>query len=192
MLSVAAARRRQAADTGTHRVVRDEEANVGIAEHGRDADQAGTATRDDAHVLPGVLAGLALAVVLVVELGNGLAKRLDATSRSILAAVDRDVNGLGLGEGVWDLVVDLGGTLAQVGPVLRRLLEAALAGTLGAPDDAGRSTRGVEACMRAMALVSLAELLVDLRLELWPRLRQRCPSETRRRPHTVLRGILAD
>lgn len=80
----------------------------------------------------------------VVEVGNGLPQGLDAGSGAVLATGDGDVDGLGALEAARDVVLDLRGTLAKVGPGLGLVEVAILDGTLGAPDDTGRGTRGVE------------------------------------------------
>lgn len=90
-------------------VVRNEEANVGIIEHGSNTDQSGSPTGNDRDVLPSILAWLALAVHFVVEVGNCLAQRLDARGRSILSAVDGNIEGLGSWETTLDVIVDLFG-----------------------------------------------------------------------------------
>lgn len=89
------------------RVVRDEEAQVRLVQDGGDSDQAGTAAGDDGNILPCVLAGLALAVVLVVHLGDGLAEGLDAGGRRVLPAGDADVEVGGPWEASLDLIFDL-------------------------------------------------------------------------------------
>ncbi len=88
-------------------IVGNEKANVGIVQHRSDANQPGTTTRNNRNVLPCILAGLALAMVLIVEMGNGLSQGLDTGSRSILAAVEGDVNGLGPLEAALDLILYL-------------------------------------------------------------------------------------
>ncbi|KAL1998542.1 hypothetical protein VTN02DRAFT_6000 [Thermoascus thermophilus] len=147
-------------------VVRDGEAQVRVAQDGGDADQAGAAAGHDADVLPGVLALLALAVVLVVEAGDGGAQRLDAGRGAVLAGGGGDGDGAGAGEAAGDVVVGVGRALAQVGPLVRVLEVSVFAGTLRTPDDARRGARGVEAGMGTVALVGVAELPVRFRVEL--------------------------
>ena len=118
-------------------VVGQEEAQVRVAEDGGDADQAGTAAGDNGHVFPRVQAVLALAMHLVVELGNGLSQRLDSGRRAILAGGRRDVDCLGPLEAAGDVILDLGGALAQVCPGIGLFEEAVLGGAFGAPYDAG-------------------------------------------------------
>lgn len=48
------------------RVIRNGEGQVRVAQNGSNSNQAGTATGHDAHILPGVLARLALTIMLVV------------------------------------------------------------------------------------------------------------------------------
>jgi hypothetical protein len=106
-------------------------------------------------------------VVLVVEAGDGGAQRFDAGRGRVLAAVDGDLDLSRPQEAALDLVLDLGCALAQVGPLLRVVEVAALVGAFGGPDDAGRRARRVQAGVRLVALVALAELQVDGRVELW-------------------------
>jgi hypothetical protein len=164
-------------DTGTYvleetqhlvvrRVVGQEEGQVGAAEDGGDTDQTGTATGNDGDVLPGVQAVLALAVHLVVEVGDSLAQGLDAGGGAVLAGGHGHVDGFGPPEAAGNVVLDLGGALAQVGPGIGFLKEAILGGALGAPDDAGGGAAGVEAGVGHVALVGIAELAVDLGGEL--------------------------
>ena len=88
-------------------VVRNEEAQIRLVQDGSDPDQTGTAARNDGNVLPGVLASLALAVVLVVHLGNGLAEGLDTGGRRIFSAGDGDVDVAGPLEAALDVILDL-------------------------------------------------------------------------------------
>lgn len=100
-------------------------------------------------------------------MSDGLAQGLDAGGGAVLSGGDGDVDGGGPGEAAGDVILDLGGALAQVGPGLGLLEEAVLGGALGAPDDAGGGAAGVEAGMGLVALVGVAELAVDLGLEFW-------------------------
>ena len=104
--------------------------------------------------------------MLVVQLGHGLAKRLDTGCRTIFTAVAGDVDLLGPLETALDLVIDLGSTLAQVCPLFRALEIAVLVGPFRGPHDAGGGTRGIEPSMGLVAFVGVAELTVDLGCEL--------------------------
>jgi hypothetical protein len=88
-------------------VVGNEEANVGIVQDGGNADETSAAAGDNGDVLPGVLAGLPLAVHLVVEMGHGLTQGLDAGGRAVLAAAGAVVNVGGAGKAALDVVLDL-------------------------------------------------------------------------------------
>lgn len=88
-------------------VIWDEETQVGLVENRGDPDQASTTSRDDSHVLPGVLASLALAMMLVVHSGDGLAEGLDACGRGILSAGDGNVDMGGPLKAALDVVLDL-------------------------------------------------------------------------------------
>jgi hypothetical protein len=54
------------------RVIRDEEAQISIAEYGGNSDQTCTSTWDNADILPSVFASLVLAVMLIVEVRDCL------------------------------------------------------------------------------------------------------------------------
>lgn len=88
-------------------IIWDEETQVGLVENRGNPDQTGTASRDNSHVLPRVLAGLPLAMMLVVHLGDGLAKGLDASGRGIFSAGDGNVDMGGPLEAAFDVVLDL-------------------------------------------------------------------------------------
>jgi hypothetical protein len=172
-----------ATDAKAYRIIWDEEAKIGIAQHRGDTDKTGAATRDNADVLPGVLAGLALAMVLVVEVGHGMTERLDAGGWAVLTSGHGDIDGVGTLEAALDVfetvladmlcqfrgrlihtIFDLRSTLAQVGPALGIVEVAMLVGTLGGPHYTSGSTGRVEPSVRLVAFMSLAELLVRLRL----------------------------
>lgn len=106
-------------------------------------------------------------MVLVVQVGNGLPQRLDAGRGAVLAAGYGDVERLRPREAALDLVVDLGGALAQIRPQLGLVEETKLGRTLRAPDDARRGTRGIETRMGQVALVGSAKLAMDLAAGLW-------------------------
>lgn len=101
-------------------------------------------------------------MVLVVQVGDGLAERADTGGGAVLAAGHGNVERLRALEAAFDIVFDLGGTLAQVGPLLGLLEEAKLGSTLRAPDDTSGSARGVKAGVGQVALVCGAELAMDL------------------------------
>lgn len=105
-------------------------------------------------------------MVLIVQLGNSLAQRLDTGGRTILSRSDRYVDARRAGEAASNVILNLGRALAQVGPGVGVLEEAVLGGALGAPDYTGGGAAGVEAGVRLVAFVRVAELTVDLGLEL--------------------------
>lgn len=149
------------------RVVGQEETQIRVAQHGSDANQASSATGDDGHILPRVQAVLALAMHLVVQLGDGLSQGPDAGRGAVFSGGDGYVDRLGPLEAPRNIILDLGGALAQVGPGVGLLEEAILGGAFGAPDDAGRGAARVEAGVRQVALVGVSELAMDLGLDLW-------------------------
>jgi hypothetical protein len=61
----------------------------------------------DSNILPGVLAGLALAMHLIVETGHSHAERLDTSGWAVLAARVADVDGLGSGKAALDIILYL-------------------------------------------------------------------------------------
>ena len=77
---------------------------------------AGPTARDDADVAVGVLRLLALTMVRVVEVCNGLSQRFDTSSRTVLSASERHVNRLGSLEAALDVVVDFRSALTKIGP----------------------------------------------------------------------------
>lgn len=95
-------------------VVGDEEADVGVVQNGGNPNETSTAAGDDGDVLPGVLAGFALAVHRVVEVGYGFTERLDSGSWAVFTAAKADVNGLGPGEAAFNVIFHFRGTLCWV------------------------------------------------------------------------------
>ncbi len=120
------------------RVVGQEEGQVRVSKNGSDSNQTRTTTGNDGHILPSVQTVFALAVHLIVEICDSLSQGANTGSGSILSTSHGNVNGLGTLKASIDIILDLGGTLAQVGPLLGVLEVAKLGGTLGAPDDSGR------------------------------------------------------
>lgn len=89
------------------RVVGHEEAEIGITQDRGDSDEASATTGDDAHVLVRVLAFLALAVVLVVEVGYGFTEWLDSGGWAILATCNGYVDGVRSLKAALDLCVEI-------------------------------------------------------------------------------------
>jgi hypothetical protein len=108
------------------RLTRNEESQVAVAQNSGDTDQTRTTTRDNAHVLPCVLALPPLAVVLVVQLRNRLSQRPNTRSRAIFSAMSADVDFSRPLKASLYAVVNLGRTLSQVCPFLRPLKESVL------------------------------------------------------------------
>jgi hypothetical protein len=147
-------------------VIRDEESKVSVSEHGSDTDETRAATRDNADVLPGVLACLALAVVLVVKVGNGISERLDTCCRAILTSRHGDVDVSRTIEATFDVIVDLRCSLAQVGPRRGILKVTMFVSTLSGPDYASTGARGIETSMGFVTFMGSAELPVHGRADL--------------------------
>lgn len=96
-------------------VIWDEEAQVGIAKNCSNANKASTSAWNDADILPGILALLSFAVMLIVQLGHGLAQRLDTGSRTIFSSSHANINSLWPFETTLNLVIDFGSPLSQIG-----------------------------------------------------------------------------
>ena len=59
-----------------------------------------------------------------------------------------------------DFIFDFGSALSQVGPQVWFEVETVLVGSLGAPDDSGRSSGGIETGMGFVAFVGVTKLFV--------------------------------
>ena len=100
--------------------------------------------------------------MLIVELGNSCTQRFDTRSRTIFTSGERNVDLLGAFEAALDVVVYLGRTLAEIGPLSRIILEAMLVCTLGTPYDTSRGSGRIQSRMSSMAFMCIAKLAVDL------------------------------
>ena len=89
------------------RVIGNEEAQIGIVQDSRNADEPRSAARDDGDVLPRVLAVFALTMVFVVQVGDGGSQWLYTCRRTILSASHRHVDGLGAFKASFNVIVDL-------------------------------------------------------------------------------------
>lgn len=94
------------------RVIRDRERQVRVSQNSSDTDQTRTTTGDNADVLPGVLTGLALTVVLIVEASDGGTQRLDTGGGTVLTGGGGDRDGSRARETALDLIIGFRGTLA--------------------------------------------------------------------------------
>ena len=56
----------------TSSVIRDEKGDIGVVQDGGDADEPSATTGHDSDVLPSVLGVFALAVVLIIQVGDSL------------------------------------------------------------------------------------------------------------------------
>ena len=144
-------------------VVWDEEAQVGIIQHSGDSNEARPATRHNGNILPGILALLPLAMLMVVEIGYSFSQRLYSRSRSIFPPTHRNFNGLGAVEATLDVIVYFWSSLTQVCPFVGTVAEAVLIGTLCAPNHTGRGAGGIEAGVWTVAFMGIAELTMDVR-----------------------------
>jgi len=93
-------------------VVGNGEGQVRVTQDSSNTDQTRSATGHNADILPGILALLALTVVVIVQTSDGGAQRLNTGGRAILPSGGGDGDRRWAGKASLDLVVDLGGTLA--------------------------------------------------------------------------------
>ena len=145
------------------RIIRNRKRQVRIAQDSSNANQPRATTRHNAHILPRILARLALAIVLIVEMGDRRAQRLDTGGRAVLARGRSDRDTGRTREAALDLVVGFGGTLAEISPSSGVLEVTVFGSAFGTPDDAGGGTRSVKAGVGAVAFVGGTELTVGFR-----------------------------
>jgi hypothetical protein len=145
---------------------RNEEAQVAVAQDGSNTDQTRTTTRHNAHILPRVLALSPLAVVFVVQLCNSLSQWSDASRWAILSAMRADVHLFWPLKASLYAVVNLGRTLAQVGPLLGLLEKSVLVRLFRGPHNTCGCTGGVETSVGLVPFVRAAELPVGARVDL--------------------------
>ena len=99
-------------------VIWDEEPNIGIPKHRSDSNQTRSSAWDDADILPCVLTVHSLSVVIIVKVSNSFSERLDAGCRSIFASVDGDWDRGRSWKGSFNVIVDFGGALTEVRPLV--------------------------------------------------------------------------
>lgn len=104
---------------------------------------------------------------LIVELGNSFSQGLDTGRGAVLSGRNANVDCLGSLEATGNFVLDFRGALAKIGPRIRLIHEAILVGSLSTPDDTSRRSAGIQAGVGHVAFVRIAELSVDLGLELY-------------------------
>jgi hypothetical protein len=144
-----------------HKLTRDEEAQIAVAQDGSNTDETRTSTRYNTHILPCVLALPPLAVVLVVQLRNSLPQRPDTSCWAVFSAVGTDINLFRPLEASFYAIVDLGRTLTQICPFFGLLEETVLVGLLRSPHNTSRGAGGIETSMGLVAFVRGAELSMD-------------------------------
>lgn len=105
-------------------------------------------------------------MMLVVKPRHGLSQWLDTSRGTILASMACNVDLLRPLEAAFDLIINLRGTLTQVGPALGILEISMFVCALRGPYDTGGGTGRVETGVRLVAFVG-TELTVDLGGELW-------------------------
>ena len=103
---------------------------VGVVQHGCDANETSSTTGHNSHVLPRVLAVFALAVVRIVQIGDCHAKWLDTSRGAVFTTIHRNVERVRTLKTAFDIIVDFGSPLAQVGPLVGSIGEAMLLCTL--------------------------------------------------------------
>ena len=110
---------------------------VDIPDDSGDTRQASASPRDDANIFVLVLAGLALPVRHVVEVGNSFTEGLDTRRGRVFERVLRERDAGWARRGIWDLS-DFRRALTKVSPLVRGGVgEAVGHGTVGAVDDTG-------------------------------------------------------
>lgn len=93
-------------------IIRNRERQVRVSQDGRNSDQPSTTTRHNAHILPRILAFLALSVLLIVEPSYSSTERLDTSSGAVLSGSRVDGNRRRTRETASNIVIRLGSTLA--------------------------------------------------------------------------------
>ena len=73
----------------------------------------------------------------IIQIRNRRSQALDPGRGTVLAPRRADVDLVRALKGADDVVVDFGGALAEVRPLVGLVGEAVLVGALGAPDDSG-------------------------------------------------------
>lgn len=97
----------------------------------------------------------------IIQIRNRSPEALNSRRRTVLSAGHRDIDMCRPVKRPLDLVVNFGGALAQIRPLLRFIKEAMLVGTLSAPDYTGGSSRRVETGVGFVAFVGVTELAMD-------------------------------
>lgn len=92
-------------------VIGNEEAQVRVVEYSCNSYQTSSTTGYHSNILPGILAFLSQAMLVVVQVGDGLSQRLDARSRPVLSSRHGDIDRLWALEAPLDIIVDFGGSL---------------------------------------------------------------------------------
>lgn len=105
--------------------------------------------------------------MLIVQTSHGSTQRFDTGGRPVLPRRRGDRNGGRTGEAALDLIVSLGGALAQIGPARGILGVTVLGGSLRAPDYTCGCPGRIETSVGAMALVGGAELAMSFGPLLW-------------------------
>lgn len=93
-------------------IIRNRERQVRVSQDGGNSDQPSTTTRNNAHILPRILAFLALSVLLIVEPSYSSTERLDTSSGAVLSGSRVDGNRRRTRETASNIVIRLGSTLA--------------------------------------------------------------------------------
>ena len=110
-----------------------------------------------------ILAYLALAMVGIVKVRDGVSQWFDASSGTILSRAQRYVDGFGPRETALNVIVCFWSTLAQIRPFALIVVETLFVCPFRAPHHSGRSSTGIETGVRTVSFVGIAELTMDLR-----------------------------
>lgn len=92
-------------------VIGNREREVRVTQDGSDTDQTRTATGHNAHILPGILAVLALAVMFVIQTSDSGTQWFDTGGRAVLPRGRCDGDRRRAGKASLDIIVGFGGTL---------------------------------------------------------------------------------
>ena len=99
-------------------------------------------------------------MVGIVQVCNSNPQWLDTCRRAILSPSDGNIDSLWAVKTALD-IIDLGGTLAKVCPVIESILKAMLVGSLCTPDYTCTGSAWVESGMGTVSFVSVSKLAVN-------------------------------
>ena len=119
------------------RIIRDKKPQIRIIQHRRNPNQPRPPPGNNTHILPAIQTLLPLPMMHIIQIRNRRSQALDPGRGTVFAPRRADVDLVRALKGADDVVVDFGGALAEVRPLVGLVGEAVLVGALGAPDDSG-------------------------------------------------------